>query len=164
MKAALPLLLLSSLATAQEPGWHYSPYPGEGDRASMGCAQGSTPAAFICVVVRCEDDYSVAVYIDTSRTRGDAGEWILSVDDANPLLVAEEVEGSPYGARVRETATTIASLVELLKHGSVAYLEPVGEPPVVSAAIPMSGSFYAINQALYFCAPRVTPDEGSSEP
>jgi hypothetical protein len=34
----------------------------------------------------------------------------------------------------------------------VAYIEPLEGPPVTQA-IPLTGSFYVINQALYFCAP-----------
>lgn len=138
-------------AMAQEAGWHYSPYDGEGDRAAMGCSDGSTPASHSCVVVRCEDDKSVALYIDTSRPGGDAGEWVLSVDDASPVLMAEEVAGSPYGARVLETDTSIPTLVEVLKLGAIAYLSPLEDP--AGARLPMKGSLYAINQALYFCAP-----------
>ena len=50
------LMFWAGTALAQEAGWNYSPYPGEGDRAAMGCTGGSTPAKHVCLVVRCEDD------------------------------------------------------------------------------------------------------------
>jgi hypothetical protein len=164
----LRAILLSSLvlicalpAAAQEAGWHYSPYDGEGDRAAMGCSTDSTPASHSCVVVRCEDDQSVAIYIETSRQGGDAGQWVLSVDGASPVLTAEAVPGSPYGARIVETDTPIPTLVEMLKLGAVGYLEPREAQPAPSAMLPMAGSLYAINQALYFCAPPA--DENGTE-
>jgi hypothetical protein len=40
---ALMAVLLAGPAEAQESGWHYSPYRGEGDRAALGCAYESTP-------------------------------------------------------------------------------------------------------------------------
>ncbi len=167
MKRALPLLLVlaqPAAAAAQEAGWHYSPYAGEGDRAAMGCASGSTPEQHSCLVVRCEDDFSIALHIETSREGGDAGSWLLSIDDASMQVSAESVDGSPYGARVRGAEPRALDLVEMLKHGSVAYLEPAAGPPVVSAAIPLNGSLYTINQALYFCAPRVSPDPEAETP
>lgn len=157
-----PLTLICTLpAAAQEAGWHYSPYDGEGDRAAMGCASGSTPAKYNCIVIRCEDDNSVAVYIETSRDGGDAGQWVLSVDDASPILTAEAVPGSPYGAKVIEADTPIPRLIEMLKLGAVAYLQPLQDQPAPSAQLSMAGSLYAINQALYFCPPPA-PAGGSS--
>lgn len=166
LRAIFPavLTLLPALpAAAQEAGWHYSPYDGDGDRAAMGCARESTPASHSCVVVRCEDDHSVAVYVKTSREGGDAGQWVLSVDDASPLLTAQAAPGSPYGARIVETDTSIPTLVEMLKQGTSGYLEPLDEAPVASANIPMSGSLYAINQALYFCAPPAVVEETGAD-
>ena len=37
------LLFGVSPALAQEAGWHYSPFPAEGDRATLGCSYGATP-------------------------------------------------------------------------------------------------------------------------
>jgi hypothetical protein len=157
------LLVGTAAAAAQEAGWTYSPYPGEGDRAAMGCASGSTPELHACVAVRCEDDRSVAVYIKTSRPQGDVTDWVMQVDDAAPALATEPAAGLPYGARVRATGTSIATLVEALKQGSVAFLEPVGGDGPVVGAIPMSGSLYAINQALYYCAPEAGAEAPAAE-
>jgi hypothetical protein len=152
--AAVAVLALAVPATAEEAGWHYAPYPGEGDRAAMGCASGSTPEQHACVVVRCEDDRTVAVYLKTSRMAGDLAEWVLQIDDVSRRLATEPADGLPYGARMRESDTETAAVVEALKQGSVAYLEPAGGDGPLVGAIPMSGSLYAINQALYFCAPQ----------
>ena len=99
----LPALLLFAFAApavAQEAGWQYSPYPGEGDRAAMGCAYGSSPASHACIVVRCDDDYSVGLYIETSRMGGDAGEWSIGVDDDATGVTAVKADEAPYGARI----------------------------------------------------------------
>lgn len=163
MVTCVMISLLSWPATAQEAGWHYSPYQGEGDRAAMGCSRDSTPAAHSCVVVRCEDDDSVGLYIETSREGGDAGQWVLTVGDASTVLSAEPAVSSPYGARVVETNTSITTLVRMLQLGTVGYLEPLGAPPVINASIPMNGSLSAINQALYFCAPKAPAEEPATD-
>src|SRR5690606_822299 len=102
MKALVPaiVVLAAAPAAAQEAGWHYSPYPGEGDRAALGCAHGSTPQVHTCIAVRCEDDYTVAVHLDTTRLGGDAGRWQLEIDNEDFTVTAVEVEDSPYGAKV----------------------------------------------------------------
>jgi hypothetical protein len=148
------LTLWAGAALAQEAGWNYSPYPGEGDRAAMGCTGGSTPDRHVCLAVRCEDDYSVALYVKTTRAGGDVGEWTIQIDDAALALVAEPAPGLLYGGRF---TGEVATIIEALKNGAVAFLDPVeGEPPSDNG-INLSGSLYAINQALFFCAPRVVP-------
>ena len=98
--AALALLSVIAPAVAQESGWHYSPYPGEGDRAALGCSYGSTPTSHTCIAVRCEDDFSVGLHIDTTRPGGDGGRWSVQIDGEAREVSAIAVEGSPYGARV----------------------------------------------------------------
>lgn len=155
MKRALPLVWLLACgvaavpAQAQEPGWHYSPLPGEGDRATLACATGSDQADYTCLAVRCEDDFSTGLHIHTSRPGGDAGRWSLDVDKESFELTAE-ADSTAYGARVTGDVST---LIERLRHGFIAYLDPEEGPPVQQNGIPLAGSLYAINQALYFCAP-----------
>jgi hypothetical protein len=139
-------------ALAQHSGWHYSPYPGEGDRAALGCAYESTPEIHTCVAVRCEDDFSVALYIDTRRLGGDGGRWRLQIDDAQHEVVAEAVAESPYGAKV---AGDVGPIIEAIKHGVSLYLDPLEGAPLTRNGIGLTGSLYAINRALYFCAPHV---------
>src|SRR5689334_3862001 len=102
MKLAILALLIGATPVAgQEAGWHYSPYPGEGDRAAMGCARDSTPQQHACLVVRCEDDFSIGVYIKTTIEGGDVRDWVAQIDDAAPVLRTEAVApGVPYGAKV----------------------------------------------------------------
>jgi hypothetical protein len=147
---------MTAPALAQESGWHYSPYPGEGDRAALGCAYESTPEIHTCVAVRCEDDFSVALYIDTKRLGGDGGRWRLDIDDARHEVLATMVEGSPYGAKVDGDVTAI---LEGIKNGVSLYLEPLEGSPLTRNGIGLSGSLYAINQALYFCAPDMPQDD-----
>ena len=148
---------LATPALAQQSGWHYSPLPGEGDRAAMGCTYGSTPERHACLVVRCEDDFTVGLHIHTSRGGGDAGRWHIEFDKGDPRLEVEAVaDDTPYSARIQGD---VAPLIEALKNGAVVYLDPdKGEP--VERAISLNGSLYVINQALYFCAPKVpeTPE------
>ena len=151
------LLLFAPAALAQEVGWHYSPLNGEGDRATLGCAYGSTAANFTCLAVRCEDDFSVGLYIHTSRPGGDAGRWRLTVDEEQLDLTA--VDASPYHALVTGGA---AAGIDRIRNGAVAYLHPLDGAPVPSEAIPLTGSFAAIGGALYYCAPRVPPPPASS--
>lgn len=151
------LTLLASLVpvAAQEAGWHYSPYPGEGDRAALGCAYGSTPQIHTCIAVRCEDDYTVALHLDTTRLGGDAGRWQLEIDNEDFTVTAVEVVGSPYGAKV---SGDVSAIIGAIKNGVSLFLDPLDGSPVASSGIGLSGSLYAINQALYFCAPRIVPD------
>lgn len=153
--AALALIVLSVPAAAQEPGWHYSPLPGEGDRATLACATGSDAASYTCLAVRCEDDFSVGLHIHTSRPGGDAGSWSLDVDKESFDVTAATTD-SPYGARV---AGDVDTLLDRLRHGFIAYLDPLDGAPVEQNGIPLAGSLYAINQALYFCAPPPAPDD-----
>lgn len=158
---AAGMVALTTPALAQQSGWHYSPLPGEGDRAAMGCTYGSTPERHACLVVRCEDDFTVGLHIHTSRGGGDAGRWHIEFDKGDPRLdltaVADE---TPYSARVQGD---VAPLIDALKNGAVVYLDPEkGEP--VERAISLSGSLTAINNALYFCAPRVAPAPAEPQP
>lgn len=143
------IVLLAGPAGAQEAGWHYSPLPGEGDRAALGCALGSTPESHACVAVRCEDDFSIGVHIMTSRAGSDAGDWAVTIDKQTRRV--EAVAREPYGARI---VTGIDWLLENLAHGAVAYLEPESGPPMPVNHIPLDGSLRTITQALAYCAPR----------
>lgn len=154
--SALAALLLAGPALAQQPGWHYSPLPGEGDRAALGCSRSSTAEDFTCLAVRCEDDFGVGLHIHTSRKEGDVGTWQLTFDREFPHPVVTEPSGSPYGARV---TGDVAEAIAALKDGTVAYLDPP-TGTLADRAIPLAGSLYAINRALYFCAPRVEPQPG----
>jgi hypothetical protein len=116
-------------------------------------ASGATREVFACFVVRCEDDFDVGLYVHTSGPRDDAGKWVLQIDDVKHEFVAQR-EPAPYNAEVQGD---VLQLIDEMKNGGVAYLERPdgggGHP------IPLSGSLYAINQALYFCAPRAPVEE-----
>lgn len=160
--AVIALSLTFSLpAVAQEAGWHYSPLPGEGDRASLGCAPESTRESFACVAVRCEDDYSTGIHIHTSRPEGDVGEWLLTIDREN-RTVETVPSDAPYGAQiVNETEW----LLERLKQGTFVYLQPKTGTQPPTNPVSLAGSLYAINSALAWCAPRVPPvNEDADEP
>lgn len=147
---------LANAAAAQESGWHFSPYPGEGDRAALGCSYASTPTQHACIAVRCADDFSVTLHIDTTRLGGDAGRWSLSVDEDSTFAVAAVAEAVlPYGARVDGDVTPI---IEAIRNGNSFFLDPQDGAPVPDRGIGLTGSLNAINRALYFCAPRVVPD------
>jgi hypothetical protein len=153
--SAIVALLLTTPVRAQEAGWHYSPLPGEGDRAAMGCTYGSTPNDHACLVVRCEDDFTVGLHIHTSRAGGDAGRWRIEFDkEGERFPVTAVADGSPYGARIEGDT---GALLEQLKHAGLVYLDPQDGLPI-DRAISLSGSLYVINQALYFCAPKVGVD------
>ena len=151
--------LLASPALAQEAGWHYSPLEGEGDRAALGCGFGSTPAEFACLAVRCEDDFGVGLHIYTSRPGGDAGRWRIEFDKENSYELDAKPDASPYHARVEGD---VAPVLDALKNGAIAYLDPKAGPEVPKNGISLDGSLYVINQALYFCAPKV-PVEASAD-
>jgi hypothetical protein len=152
--AALLWLVLAFPAAAQESGWHYAPYPGEGDRAALGCSYGSTPQVHVCIAVRCEDDFTIGLHLDTTRLGGDAGRWSLSIDEATFPVVADAVDGSPYGARVEGD---VGAIIDAIKNGDSFFIDALdGEPPP-NNGIGLAGSLNAINQALYFCAPRAVP-------
>lgn len=152
-------LLVSAPAMAQEAGWHYSPLPGEGDRATLGCARDSTPTSFACLAVRCEDDFSTGVYVHTSRP-DDTGIWDITIDRevAAPRAVATD---APYGARF---AADAAWLLERLQQGTFVYLRPAAASGEPVAFIDLAGSLFAINRALAWCAPRVPVGEPNGPP
>ena len=157
--ALLLALLLCPTLAAQEAGWHYSPLPGEGDRATLGCALTSTTTSFACLAVRCEDDFSTGIHIHTSRAQGDAGIWAITVDKQTRSFTA--LPGPPYGGRL--TGDT-AWVLDNLRNGAVAYLEPDDDTPMPANHIALDGSLYAINHALAWCAPRLPANEPMATP
>ncbi|UJW84701.1 hypothetical protein [Devosia sp. SL43] len=146
------LLALAAPAAAQETGWNYSPLPGEGDRATLGCALESTRDSFTCLAVRCEDDFNIGVHIYTSRPQGNVGDWAITVDKETRMFSAEA--SKPYGAKLVGDYSWVTTN---LLNGAVAYLEPADGSAMPANHIPLDGSLYAINRALAFCAPRI-PD------
>lgn len=161
LAGALALASLPIPVLAQQAGWHYSPLEGEGDRAAMGCGHGSTPTEFSCLVVRCEDDFETGVHIYTSRAGGDAGRWRIEIDkEGGGYEVDAKPDGSPYHARLEGDVTPV---LDALKNGAIAYLDPKAGPEVPKNGISLSGSLYVINRALYFCAPKVPAEVAADE-
>lgn len=156
--AIMVAMLAMAPAQAQEAGWHYSPLPGEGDRAALGCASGSSAHDYACLAVRCEDDFSVGFHLYTSRTEGDAGAWAIDIDKDHGQF-AGVAGGTPYGARIEGD---LAWLRDGLEQGAVAYLQPLFGKPLQRGVIPLGGSLTAITRALAYCAPRVP--KPASEP
>lgn len=146
----LALTLFSLRAAAQQAGWSYSPLPGEGDRAALGCGLESTPEVFVCVAVRCEDDFTTGVHIHTSRPQGDVGRWAITVDKETRSFDAKAAE--PYGAKLTGDFSWV---LHNLANGAIAYLEPEDGSAMPDNHIALDGSLYAINRALAYCAPRV---------
>ena len=154
------VLALTAPAAAQEAGWHYSPLPGEGDRAALGCTYGSTPERFACLAVRCEDDFRTGVHVHTSRAGGDKGRWDLEFDkEGEHFPVTAVADGSPYGARIEGD---VGPLLEQLKNAGLVYLDPQDGLPI-DRAISLAGSLAAINRALFYCAPKVPAGAGSGD-
>jgi hypothetical protein len=148
--------LVATPTLAQEAGWHYSPFPHEGDRATLGCAKGATPESYACLAVRCEDDFTTGVHIHTSRPEGDAGAWTLEFDGGAAAITATAApDASPYHARFTGDVEPI--LFGLKNAGLLFLTPPNGEP--LEQGISLTGSLTAINQALYFCAPKTSGDE-----
>jgi len=147
-------------ATGQAPGWHYSPLPGEGDRASQGCTRGSTSTDFTCLAVRCEDDYSTGLYVYSSRLGGDAGRWEMTLDRERRQMAAQ-VDSGVYGARLDDPE---GWLLDGLRHGSFVYLRHADDEQGAFAFLDLSGSYRSITEALQWCAPRLPPVEQIGEP
>ena len=146
----------SGLAFAQESGWQYSPLPGEGDRAALGCAYGANPIDFLCLAVRCEDDKSVGLYLYIDRPQDFSGTWTLDVDkESFDVTGLGPADSAPYASRVAGDAT---KYIDRLVNGEVAYLDVGAGEDERHGAISLQGSFAAIHQALYFCAPKVPAD------
>lgn len=141
-------------AAGQEPGWRFSPLPGEGDRAALGCDRDAAADDFACLAVRCEDDFSVGVHVWSSREKGGEGRWEMTADRENFSGEAVADEG-PYGARF--AAGDAEWLQERLRHGAFVYLRHGEDQDSAFRFIDLTGSMRAINTALAFCAPRVPP-------
>jgi len=150
-------LVAAMPVAAQRAGWSYSPLPGEGDRATMGCALDSDPTQFACLAVRCEDDFSVGLYVHTSLGAGDIGDWRITVDKEERGF-AGEPDPTAYGARLAGGEEDLAWLLDGLKQGAAAFLDPGGRASLSRNYIPLDGSLYAINTALAYCAPRQPAD------
>lgn len=148
--AGLLLALCGLPVSAEEPGWHYSPRPGEGDRATLGCDSAASSEQFTCLAVRCEDDFSTGIHIHSSR-KDVLGAWDMTVDRENARLVAVASD-APYGGRFLERADW---LLERIEQGTFIYLRPVDDSDGGYAHIGLGGSLYAIRAALAYCAPRV---------
>ena len=152
--AAIVLFMLSGApAGAQEPGWHYSPLPGEGDRATLGCDREASPERFTCLAVRCEDDFSTGLYVHSSLP-DDTGVWEMTIDRENHAFLAEPA-GAAYGGRIIEDA---GWLLERIRQGSFVYLRHKDDAGPFGF-ISLSGSLYAINSALAWCAPPAPASE-----
>lgn len=153
-------LLIAGLASwplsGQEPGWRYSPLPGEGDRAAMGCDREATEKSFACLAVRCEDDFSVGVHVHSSRDDGDVGRWEMTVDREN-FEGGAMASDAPYGARFGPEDAQW--LEERLRQGTFVYLRHADDADSGFRFIDLTGSLRAINTALYYCAPRVPVGE-----
>jgi hypothetical protein len=151
----LALCLLAAPAMAQQPGWHYSPLPGEGDRATLGCDRDAAQDAFVCLAIRCEDDFSTGVHIHTSRANV-LGRWQMTLDRENASFVADP-SPAPYGGRFIGNGEW---LLDRIAQGTFIYLRHADDQESSFAFIDLTGSLHAINRALAFCAPRVPkPDE-----
>lgn len=150
-------VLLAAPATAMEPGWHYSPLPGEGDRATMGCDRAATPDDFTCLVVRCEDDFTTGIHIHTSHVPV-LGAWEMTLDRENAVFTAR-ASPAPYGGRFIENADW---LLDRIRQGAFIYLVNADDAAGNVAYIDLGGSFQAISAALAYCAPRapVEPKAG----
>ena len=149
----LGALLLTTPALGQAPGWHYSPLPGEGDRATLGCDREATSEQFTCLAVRCEDDFATGVHVHTSRNPV-LGTWQMTLDRENASFVAEPSD-APYGGRFVEDADF---LLDRIAQGTFIYLRHADNPGGF-AYIDLTGSLFAINQALAWCAPRAPAGE-----
>ncbi|PXA98441.1 hypothetical protein DMC47_08400 [Nostoc sp. 3335mG] len=147
-------------AMAQMPGWQFSPLPGEGDRAAMGCDRDATSSAHTCLVVRCEDDFTTGLHLYSSRFGGPAGRWTMTLDREDRAFLAEP-DASPYRARIIEDADW---LLDRLRYGTFVYLRHEADAHAPFAFIDLSGSMTAIAEALYWCAPRVPESEQNLSP
>ena len=156
----LALGLLASPACAQQAGWHYSPLPGEGDRAALGCDRNAMPQEFTCLAVRCEDDFSTGLYLYSSRFGGTDGTWAMTLDREDRSFTAVPSK-SPYGAQIIEDADF---LLDRLRHGTFIYMRHSADENLPFAYIDLSGSMAAITEALFWCAPRVPPAEQNAPP
>lgn len=152
------LVVLATPVAAQQAGWGYSPLPGEGDRAAMGCDRDATPQDFTCLVVRCEDDFSTGVHIHTSHPVA-LGEWEMTLDRENATFVAEQ-SPAPYGGRFVERADW---LLDRIREGTFIYLRHLEDANGNFAYIDLGGSLFAVNRALAFCAPRVPVEPITSD-
>ncbi|KKB08078.1 hypothetical protein [Devosia chinhatensis] len=158
--ALIAALLLAPPASAQTPGWHYSPLPGEGDRASLGCDRAAEPGRFTCLAVRCEDDFTPGIHIHSTRAMGVAGRWQMTLDREDRSFDTIEAP-SPYGARLLDPD---GGLFERLQQGTFVYLRHEDDPEAGFAYIDLKGSFKAIGEALYWCAPRSPAAERNGPP
>ncbi|ODT65437.1 MAG: hypothetical protein ABS75_31475 [Pelagibacterium sp. SCN 63-23] len=142
-------VLLTAPVLAQQPGWHYSPLPGEGDRASMGCDRNATPDRFTCLVVRCSDDFSIDIHPYSSRAH-QTGIWETTIDREARQMEAI-ADDTSYGARFADDGEW---LYDRLRHGTFVYLRHSEDAATGFDYIDLTGSFRSIAQALYWCAPR----------
>ena len=84
----------------------------------------------------------------------------MTVDRENRSAIAAAGPG-PYGGKFAEDADW---LLERLRQGSFVYLRHAEDDGTPFRFIDLTGSLYAINHALAWCAPRVPATEPISSP
>lgn len=116
----------------------------------MGCDRKARRDEFVCLAVRCEDDFTTGVHVHTSRPDS-LGGWEMTLDRENARYVARP-SNAPYGGRFIEGADW---LLDRIAQGTFIYLRHADDRAGSFAYIDLTGSLRAINSALAFCAPRV---------
>lgn len=76
--------------------------------------------------------------------------------DRETRVLDAVADGSPYGNRIEDPD---GWLLDGLRHGTFVYLRHAEDTDAPFAFIDLTGSFRAITEALYWCAPRVGRDE-----
>ena len=126
----------------------------------MGCDRDAVAGDFSCVVVRCEEDFSVGLHVYSSRRPNALGRWALTLDREDRQVEIVSYHG-PYSGRILENE---AWLLERLKQGAYIYIAHVDDKEAPFRFISLAGSLLAIEEALYWCAPRAPASEQNAAP
>ena len=154
--AVLALASMLPPAAAQEAGWSYSPLPGEGDRAALGCDTHADSTTFFCLAVRCEDDGRLGIYAYASEAPHFVGRWRLQVDDTvHPVTGLPQWMSSPYSARIADPGDGfIERLVDDLIAGGAALMEFRTQGEYQGVPLTLSGTTRWVGGTRIACEPQ----------
>jgi hypothetical protein len=160
--AAILAVAMTGTAHAQS-NWDWSSFPGEGEKAVLGCSDSTTDEDWVCLAVRCEAAGSLGLYVELTD---------LSLDERFDLVIGEQRfavagasrdESGPYSNRL---SGEVAAIVAALKSGAAVKLDvPGGALNPGFDTVPLRGSSRALTALEAQCGITALPeDPGPARP
>ncbi len=153
MRSIVPALLAALLAAGgakTEQSSAAAPWSTwESGRSAIGCSTATSDDYWTCLVVRCDDDGSLALYYDFTES-GPSGPFAITVDGARFAVVPEAPPASVHYPK--RLTGDVAAIAAALRGGGSARIVDI-DPPLNPGfdIIPLRGSGRAIGQVVAAC-------------